>query len=242
MAKYSQELVERIVSLLEEDTYSVSEICKLLKIARKSFYEWKDSKPEFKEAVENAQAHCNEKMEALARRSLRRKLEGYTMTEVRTVYVADEEDPSGWKVKARIVKEKEYAPDDKSIRFVLRDRSSKEEEIKNCQPTLNITVTNKEASEMLTQLSQTLRKDAPSLPPPNGEEWREAENDCRGSEGVEVLQNKDEETPVTEKNEDDKTVPIEKGPKVKVKKKILVRDHCLPPGYLYRVEEVEEEE
>ncbi|MDU1891534.1 MAG: hypothetical protein E6767_12670 [Dysgonomonas sp.] len=240
MAKYSEELVEKIVSLMEEDTYSITEICKTLRITRKSFYEWKDTKPEFKEAIENAQAVCDERLQALARRSLRRKLEGYTMTEVRTVYTPDEDDPSGWKVKTRIVKEREYAPDDKAIRFVLRDKSSKEDELKNSQATLNITVTNQEASTMLTNLSKNLKgapSQAPSSSPlPASPEWggeRKVEIDC--SEEKEVL-----ESEIFE--EGDEAVSSLEKKKEKGKKKILVRDYCLPPGYLYRVEEVDEEE
>ncbi|MFV0331983.1 MAG: transposase, partial [Dysgonomonas sp.] len=62
MAKYTDRLVEKIVSLIEEDTFSISEICSILKISRKSFYEWKDTKPEFKEAIEKATEHRDDKL------------------------------------------------------------------------------------------------------------------------------------------------------------------------------------
>ncbi|MDU1890086.1 MAG: hypothetical protein E6767_05290 [Dysgonomonas sp.] len=231
MAKYSNELVEKIVDLLKEDTYSI-----------------------------DALAHCDEKLQALARRSLKLKLEGYVVTEVRTVYTPDENDPSDWKVKARIVREKEYAPDDKAIRFVLRDKSSKKDELEENQAVLNITVMNKDASEMLVNLGKSLQgtsslshQRSSSLPTSCGrkgdceadkfEEQNEltTRKDPRGS--PETIQN--EEVKITKSEElekDDKDTPILEEGKVKGKKKILVRDYCLPPGYLYRVEEVDEEE
>jgi len=52
MAKYSKELVEKIVRLIEEDVYTVTDICRLLHISRKTFYTWNESKPGFAEAVE----------------------------------------------------------------------------------------------------------------------------------------------------------------------------------------------
>ena len=67
MAKYTEKLVEKIVTLIEADTYSISEICSILKISRKSFYEWKDTKPEFREAIEKAIDRRDDKLLMLAR-------------------------------------------------------------------------------------------------------------------------------------------------------------------------------
>lgn len=51
MAKYSAELTERICSHLRADSYTIAEICKIVGIAESTFYEWKDSKVEFSEAI-----------------------------------------------------------------------------------------------------------------------------------------------------------------------------------------------
>ena len=92
MAKYTEKLAEKIVSLIEEDTFSITEICKHLKITRKSFYEWRDKKPEFRKAIEAAIESRDETLAITARRSLKKKLEGYTLTEIRTTYVPDKEN------------------------------------------------------------------------------------------------------------------------------------------------------
>ncbi len=42
MAKFTEELQEKIVLLIEEDTFTITEICDILNISRKTFYEWRD--------------------------------------------------------------------------------------------------------------------------------------------------------------------------------------------------------
>lgn len=86
MAKYTERLVERIISFIEEDTYSISEICNALNINRKTFYEWRKTKPEFNEAVERAIECRDDKLLMVARNSLKKKLEGYTLTETRYIH------------------------------------------------------------------------------------------------------------------------------------------------------------
>lgn len=54
MAKYSERMTDVIVSLIEEDYYSIKEICRMARISRKSFYEWRATKPEFRERINKA--------------------------------------------------------------------------------------------------------------------------------------------------------------------------------------------
>lgn len=74
MAKYSEKLVEKIVSLIEEDAYTITDICAILNISRKTFYGWRESKPEFDKAVEEATEVREEKLLVKARESLKKKL------------------------------------------------------------------------------------------------------------------------------------------------------------------------
>lgn len=69
MAKYTEKLVKRIVELIEQDIYTVSEICNILRINRKTFYEWKKTKPEFRQEIETAEERCNEMMVAIVPKS-----------------------------------------------------------------------------------------------------------------------------------------------------------------------------
>ena len=155
MAKYTERLAEKIVSLIEEDTYSITEICKHLKITRKSFYEWRDKKPEFRKAIEAAIESRDETLAITARRSLKKKLEGYTLTEIRTTYVPDKENPDKLVLKTRVVRQKEYAPDTHAIRLVLLHNETKEEENKEHKP-LTIIVQDPKTRDSLNELREKL--------------------------------------------------------------------------------------
>lgn len=159
MAKYTERLVERIISFIEGDTYSISEICNALNINRKTFYEWRKTKPEFNEAVERAMECRDEKLLMLARNSLKKKLEGYTLTETRTIYVPDKSNPEKLVLKSRTVRQKEYAPDTHAIKLVLLQNEAKEEkeaEYKH-EPALTIVVRDPTTAESLNLLRENLR-------------------------------------------------------------------------------------
>ncbi|NDV94542.1 hypothetical protein D0T84_06350 [Dysgonomonas sp. 521] len=156
MAKYTEELTEKIVSLIEEDTYTVTEICNHLKITRKSFYEWKEKKPEFREAINKAIERRNEALGIIARNSLKRKLEGYTLTEVRTTYIPDKDNPDKLILKSQVVKEKEYAPDTHAIRLTLLPSDTKSIGVKEEPAALTIIVRDTKTAEQLNLLQNNL--------------------------------------------------------------------------------------
>jgi transposase-like protein len=122
--KYSDRLVERIVKLIEADVYTVSEICDVAGIDRKTFYEWKNGKPDFRKAVEGAACRCDESLVKTARISLKQRLEGYTVTEERITYEPSRHDPSLKVEKSHMVKHKQYPPDLRAIQWVL-DRNDR---------------------------------------------------------------------------------------------------------------------
>ena len=67
MAKYNGKLTAKIVRLIESDTYTISKMCKALNIHRKTFYEWRNTKPEFNKEVEDAIERRYETSLAIAR-------------------------------------------------------------------------------------------------------------------------------------------------------------------------------
>lgn len=156
MAKYTEKLTEKIVSLIEEDTYSISEICKTLNISRKSFYEWKDTKQGFKKAIEKATERRDDKLLMIARRSLKKKLEGYTLTETRTTYVPDMNDPEKLVLKSQVVKQKEYAPDTHAIKLMLLHNDTRTKKEENIPPALTIVVRDSKTAEQLNLLQRKL--------------------------------------------------------------------------------------
>ena len=160
MAKYTEKLVEKIVTLIEEDTYNISEICSMLRISRKTFYEWKAEKPEFAKAVEEAEARRDDDLIALARRSLKMKIAGYTVTEVKETFVPDEETEGELRLQKRVVTQKEQAPDLASIKLILeRDEACRKEKNKgdSQRPRMKIYAKDEETKEVLERLRNKLQ-------------------------------------------------------------------------------------
>ncbi len=160
MAKYSEKLAGKIITLIEDNNYTISEVCKILSISRKSFYEWKNFKPEFARQLDEAMDRRDEKLMMGARKALQRKIEGYTLTEKKTTYIPDKDDPSQLIVKNVVVKEKEYAPDTRSIKLILKryDEKMDKKEETNVQPKqLTFVANNEKTAESLRILRDRLQ-------------------------------------------------------------------------------------
>ncbi|MDR1715387.1 MAG: helix-turn-helix domain-containing protein [Prevotella sp.] len=125
--KYKEKTASEIIRMIEQDLCSISEICKSFKISRKTFYEWKKSKPEFKEAVEEAIDHREDVMIASARIGLKQLLEGYVQKKEKITYVPDKNDPANDVEKCRVVEKKFCPPSIRAIKYVL-DREERKRE------------------------------------------------------------------------------------------------------------------
>ena len=222
MAKYTERLAEKIVSLIEEDTFSITEICKHLKITRKSFYEWRDKKPEFRRAIEAAIESRDETLAITARRSLKKKLEGYTLTEIRTTYVPDKENPDKLVLKTRVVRQKEYAPDTHAIRLVLSHNETKEEENKEHSQPLTIIVQDPKTRDSLNELREKLMNN-------NVPVEKKIEKEEFISEPTEQISDS-ASLPDTHIEKEKETITQEK----EESEYVFIRDYCLPPPHLYR--------
>ncbi len=128
--KYSEKLLEKMVWYIEQDLYTVTEICKMTGIARKTYYEWRDTKPEFREEINKAMERRDEMLVATARMSLKQRLEGYTLTEEKITYEPAKSNQSIQIEKSRVIRKKQYPPDLGAIKYVL-DRNEKRNEAEN---------------------------------------------------------------------------------------------------------------
>ena len=132
--KYNERIVQKIVRMIEEDAYTITEICNALKINAKTFYEWKNTKPEFRKAIQEAEDRRDDSLADLARHSLREQLEGYIEVTERIVYEDD-----GWggeKIKSRIVTKRKKAPKLNVLKLALerQDKRREKEELTNGKP------------------------------------------------------------------------------------------------------------
>jgi hypothetical protein len=87
MAKYSKKLVDKITGMIAADDYTIDEICKQCGIHRATYFEWKQDRPDFSDAIENAQQIRLEKFRAAARSGLMTLLNGKEFEEVTTLIV-----------------------------------------------------------------------------------------------------------------------------------------------------------
>lgn len=119
MATYNKKTVEQIAALIEEGNYSISNICIIVGISRKTFYDWKNNHPDFQQAIEDAEQKRTDELLALANKSLKKKLEGYYQTVSRTVYTPSENDPDTLEIKQHVVTRRHCEPDTKLLLDIL---------------------------------------------------------------------------------------------------------------------------
>ena len=106
--KYGKEITDEICKLFEADSYTVVEVCNIVGITEKTYYEWMNTHSEFCEAIKRAKDVYKSKRLKACENSLNRLIDGYEYEEVTTEFkiVSDSEFPVGNK---KVVK-KHVAP------------------------------------------------------------------------------------------------------------------------------------
>lgn len=152
MAKYSKKRVAHICSLIKKDSYTIAEICSLSGITETTYYEWVNTKPEFSEQIEKAKEVYDQLLVSEAKKSLMKKVKGYTVKETKIVTVpSDKKDANGNplpKIKEQTTIDKHFQPDTGAIVFALTNKAS--DEYKNRQ---NNEVTGKDGKDLFAKLT-----------------------------------------------------------------------------------------
>lgn len=122
MAKYSKKMVAKIVGLLKSDTYTIAEICRQVGISTQTYHEWVNTREDFALAVEEAREELMQSMVIEAKKSLRKKIQGYDVTETKVVTVPGKKDKDGKTqptIKEQTTTKKHIQPDTAAIIFTL---------------------------------------------------------------------------------------------------------------------------
>ena len=124
MARYNKKIVKRICELISNDSFTIEEICEDVGIHKSTYYDWYDKKPDFSDAVEAAKQKFNESLIPEAKKSLKKLVTGYTVTETKTVTVdtGKKNEETGKpivKVKEHSKTEKHIQPNFNAIAFAL---------------------------------------------------------------------------------------------------------------------------
>lgn len=150
--KYTAKIAEKICSLIATDTYTVAEICRMVKIGERTYYEWVEKYPQFSQAIKKAEAERMAFFVAEAKKSLLKKIQGYTVQEKHVTTVGSGKfDVNGREVpriKEQKVVDKHYQPDTAAIIFTLTN--GEPENWKNRQ---NNEVTGKDGKDLFAQLT-----------------------------------------------------------------------------------------
>lgn len=150
--KYNAEIAEKICSLIATDTYTVAEVCRMVKIDCATYYRWLNEKSEFCDAIKKAEAERMAFFVAEAKKSLLRKIQGYTVQEKHITTVGSGKyDVNGKeipRIKEQKIVDKHYQPDTAAIIFTLTN--GEPENWKNRQ---NNEVTGKDGKDLFGQLT-----------------------------------------------------------------------------------------
>lgn len=120
--KYYKKIAEKICSLIATDTYTVAEVCRMVKFR---FYLLRlvTRFPEFSENIKKAEAERMAFFVAEAKKSLLRKIQGYTVQEKHITTVGSGKyDINGKeipRIKEQKIVDKHYQPDTAAIIFTL---------------------------------------------------------------------------------------------------------------------------
>ncbi|MFR1812802.1 hypothetical protein [Dysgonomonas capnocytophagoides] len=139
MAKYTDKLGKQITEAIEQDEYTLGEICSMHNISRKTFYQWMIKYPDFEEMVNNARLERDERLAQKARQILKQRVEqGRTVTTTRYKYAVDEYGELY--LAGKTVTVKEYSPDEKTLKMAI----SKESDIDNKEKKILVELKEKE--------------------------------------------------------------------------------------------------
>lgn len=150
--KYNKKIAEKICSLIAADTYTVVEICRMVKIDRSTYFDWVNRYADFSDAIKKAEAERMAFMVVEAKRSLLKKIQGYTVQEKHITTVGSGKfDVNGKeipRIKEQKVVDKHFQPDTAAIIFTLCN--GEPETWKNRQ---NNEVTGKDGKDLFGQIT-----------------------------------------------------------------------------------------
>lgn len=169
MAKYGKKIVEKIVGLISSDTYTITEVCRQCGITKSTFYEWVNEYPDFAEAIEQAKDERMQFFVAEAKKSLLKKIQGYTADETKVVTVpSSKKDANGRplpQIKEQTTIKKHIQPDTAAVIFTLtngeptRWRNRQSNEVTGADgKDLFKSLTDEELDTRISELERKLKK------------------------------------------------------------------------------------
>lgn len=117
--KYTEEIVKEIVKWRANTDTPITEICSKVGIHHDTYYDWIKTKPEFSEAIKQADKQRLKTMKFEARKALFKRIQGYDRDEVKEEYGKDEKGEET--LVKRTVITKHYQASDTLIMYALNN-------------------------------------------------------------------------------------------------------------------------
>ena len=121
--KYNKKIVDKIYTLIASDTYTVEEICRMVKIATSTYFDCVNKYRDFSDNIKKAEEARTETLAMEAERSLKKLVTGYTVEETQITSVGTGKyDVNGKeiaKVKEQRTTKKHFQPNPAAVFFTL---------------------------------------------------------------------------------------------------------------------------
>ena len=149
-SKYNKKTVNRICDLLSKDTYTIAEVCAMVGISERCYYDWQANNAEFAELIKKAKDRFDETLVKEAKNSLIKLVKGYTIDETKTVYEpVSKTDPKAQpRIKEQTIIKKHFQPNVAATIFLLTNKAP--DEYKNRQ---NTELTGKDGKDLFSNVS-----------------------------------------------------------------------------------------
>jgi len=144
-SKYNKKTVERICKLISKDSYTIAEVCAMVGISERCYYDWQANNAEFADAIKKARDQFDETLIKEAKESLRKLVSGYEVEETKVVYTDANGKP---KIKEKTSVKKHFQPNTAAVIFTLTNKAS--DEYKNRQ---NTELTGKDGKDLINTKS-----------------------------------------------------------------------------------------
>lgn len=162
MAKYSKKIAQKIFSLIEKDSYTITEICAKVGISDRTFRYWQNENSEFAAGIAHARDTFTETKLVECEKSLDKLINGYEYDEVKTVVIDDGKGQP--KIKERTTIRKMVIP---SLPAIIHFQTNRDPENWKNRQTNELTgkggkdlfegVSNEELEERIAELEKKLK-------------------------------------------------------------------------------------
>lgn len=128
MIEYNKEIANQLCDMIQTDSYTVAELCKIVGITEDTFNDWLNGDNDFSESIKKAEREYTKSMLVECERSLSKLIKGYTVNEEQITILdlrgSDVEIIDKPKVIRKEVLSKHFQPNMSAIAYYQTNKAS----------------------------------------------------------------------------------------------------------------------